>query len=146
MRRRLYQHLLASDTALVLVVLVVIDRRDPMSFGDGRVIPDPARAGQVVTARRSVVWYRACEAEVSREVVGSDRIVRPYVKFTLRIPTRLGPQVVDSQPNIQLPIGLPAHAQNSYQAVLRFHRCGLTSRVWPLVVDAPPIFFDVVEP
>lgn len=131
---------------MALIAFVVVDRRDPVSFVDGLIIPDPVMAGQVVIVRRSVVWYRACEAEVSREVVGSDQIIHPYVKFTLRIPIRLGPQVAESQQSLQLPGGLPTRASAAYHAVLRFHRCGLTSRAWPLVVDAPPISFHVVEP
>ena len=128
-------------TALGLGI-IAFDRRDPINFVAGEIIPANPQAGKDVTVRWTTEWSRACEAVVSREVVGSDLIVKGYLKYDLRIPTRLGQQTSDTTFTLAQahPSGLTA-----YRANLHFHSCGLTSRLWPITVETPPLYFQVAR-
>lgn len=141
MSRRL-QHVLAATFSAALVVFLAWDRRSPLSYVKGEMFPRRPLAGQAVTVRWTTDWYRACEAEVSRETIGADLVVRAYLKFNLRIPTRLGPQSADS--NFILSEALPA-GLTAYNATLRFSACGVTSHIWPLSIETPTLYFEVVR-
>ena len=127
---------------LAVAGLVAYDRRDPLSFISGEIIPHQAQAGAKVSARITTDWHRVCEAVVSRETIGADLIVRPYLKFELRIPTRLGRQTATNE--FILSEALPP-GTTAYRATLRFHGCGLSSLVWPLAIETPTIFFEVAR-
>jgi len=119
---------------------VVYDRRDPLEYISGEILPSAPVPGDRVVVRWKTHWYRACEAVVSREIVGSDLVVRPYLKFDLRIPTRMGEQVSDNP--FALSETLP-HGLTSYRATLRFPNCGVTSWFVPLTVQTGDLFFQV---
>ena len=131
---------MAGLLSVGLIIGIVYDRRPPLEYIAGEVIPERPHPGQDITARWTANWSRLCEAVVSREIVGSDLIVRPYLKFNLRIPTRLGIQTRDAPFALgdTLPLGLTA-----YHATLRFHDCGLTSWLWPITLNQPPLYFQV---
>lgn len=137
------QHIVAllGSFALVAIVLwvVLVDRDEPVEFLNGSIIPDPAIAGQSVTVRWRTNWIRKCEGITSREVVGSDKIVRAYKKEPARIPVTLGRQVSDTV--FMLATVPPGEAE--YRGVLRFHECGFTSRWYPIDVTVPSLYFDV---
>lgn len=142
-RFRWGQHVLAAVACTAIVSLVTFDRRIPLEHIAGEIIPHNVKAGADVAVRWKIIWHRACEATVSRELVGSDLVVRAYQKYQLRIPTTMGQQVGEAQFVIAAsqPPGLTA-----YRASLRFHDCGLTSRVWPLTIETPVLYFDVLKP
>jgi hypothetical protein len=142
----LRQHFLAAFSALSAITLVFIgvawDRREPFTAGFGTLVPDTAIRGEVITVARPVTWHRRCEGYISRELVGSDKRVRPYIKESIRVPVRLGFDTVVNKFVISddVPTG-----ETVYRSIVRFEKCGITSRISPLTVDLPPISFDIVS-
>ena len=131
---------LAAVFAVALVLLIAFDRKAPLTFLQGEVRPEMPVAGQTVSVRWHTIWNRRCQGTVSREIVGPDLIIRAYRRHWLRVPVRLGQQVSDT--DFQLDKALPVGA-TIYRAVVRFEDCGLTSRLWPIEVVAPELWFDV---
>ncbi len=142
---RIAQHCIVAPivimVALWLVWLLSIDRADPLSLEHAEMSPNPAYAGQYVTARWSLTWGRRCEGETSREIVGSDDVIRAYAKEATRMPSILGRQRVDK--GFTLPASLPP-GPAIYRAIMRFPKCGITSAVWPLTVRAPDTVIEIV--
>lgn len=141
------QHVAA---ALVLVVsgllitgFVTRDRAPPVSFEHGEIIPNEVRAGQRVVVRWTTHWNRQCEGELSREVSGPDNVVKAYRMRVLRVPVYLGRQTADT--TFIVPIGMPP-GPATYDGIIRFTDCGLTSRWHPIVVQVPQLSFTVLPP
>ena len=134
---------LSIALAAAVTAGVAYDRRDPLTFVEASISPDPAVAGREAILRWHTEWSRACEAVVSRELIGSDRIVRAYVAYRLRIPTRVGLQTADIE--FRIPPAIP-QGETVYRAVMRFSSCGITSRFAPLVVETPEVRFNVKRP
>ena len=144
-RPMLRQHLIAAAVTLLaaasVYAIVAYDRADPVVYEQGRVLPDPAHAGQRVVFLWNLDWRRRCQATVLRDIVGADNVVRRYKSFTTNLPVKLGPQSVENSG--ALPVSLPP-GQAIYRAVLIFNDCGLTARWWPLQLATPEIRFAVI--
>ncbi len=146
-------HFIAFATCLLVTLLgtalVAYDRRDPISWQvDGSyVFPDHARSGTTVTLTRTYTWLRYCQANVSRTVLGPDNRPRPYQIVLSRLPTFLSKQT--SSIDIALPLGLlPMNLTEGaafIDTVYEFKACGLTSRVWPLVLTLPRVPFTAIR-
>jgi len=140
-RPMLMQHILALATCLTLIGLVAFDRRPPLAFLQGEVVPQQVAPGSIVHVRWTTQWSRQCLGMVSRDIVGSDGVIRIYARHSLRIPAALGVQSSDTP--FTLSNALP-QGNTRYRAVVQFETCGLTSRIWPLSVDAPTLAFKVI--
>jgi len=137
----LSQHMLALATCLVLIAAVAFDRRPPLLFLQGEIIPDSVAPGATVSARWRTEWRRQCMGMVSRDIVGSDGVIRIYARHSLRVPASVGVQLSDTP--FVLSNALPK-GRTEYRAVVQFESCGLTSRLWPLSIEAPRLLFDVL--
>ena len=96
-------------------------------------------AGADISVTRHTLWRRRCDGYIFREIVGSDRLVRPYTRSQIRVPAQLGFQSVRS--TFRAPLDLPT-GEAIYRSVVKFYECGVTSRFWPLEVEIPEITFD----
>lgn len=137
----LKQHFIAAASVIALIVGVYVDRRDPFTIIEGGIEPSTIQAGQTIYVTRHTDWRRRCDGYIFREVVGSDRLIRPYTRAQIRVPAQLGPQTVKS--TFRAPLDLPA-GETVYRAVVKFYECGVTSRFWPLEVEVPEVSFDAV--
>lgn len=146
-RAMISQHVFAAAAAVVLAIAGIsawsFDRRAPLTFEGGHILPVKVTPGTPVNVRWHTVWHRQCEGVVSREVTGSDGVIRPYAKVTLRIPINVGDQTSDT--SFWIPHTMPT-GRARYAATVRFERCGYTSGWWPIEVRTPPVWFDVVAP
>lgn len=137
-KHSLRQNLFAVPTVLAVAaacfIAVQIDRRAPLAFEYGEIVPAHATSGAEVRVRWTVAWRRQCEGELWREIVGSDNVVRYYAKSYLRVPVILGRQTSDT--SFTLTEGLP-RGTAIYRGVIQFSQCGVTSRIVPLTVDVP---------
>lgn len=148
-RETLALNIFPAAAAIAVLIVGVIgavslkaDRAAPLTFIDGHVLPDPAPNGSGVIVRWNIEWYRRCEGELSRQLIGSDGIVRAYQKRFIRVPVNTGKQFSDTR--FTLPPSLPEGA-TTYEGLIRFRDCGLTSRLWPLEVKVPALTFMVVR-
>lgn len=121
-------------------IAIKTDRAAPLTMIEGHIMPDTVSSGERVTVRWQVDWRRICEGELSRQLIGSDKIVRAYQKRFVRIPVNVGTQYSDTP--FKLPPGLPA-GETTYEGIIRFRDCGITSRFVPLEVKVPPVYFNV---
>jgi hypothetical protein len=122
------------------VAAISYDRRAPVIFSEGEIMPRVVVGGTRVTVRWTVDWRRHCEGELSRQVVGKDQVIRAYRKRALRVPVNLGRQVSDTIFTVAK--GLPA-GPVLYEGIIRFPNCGVTSRQWPIEVRVPALNFVV---
>ena len=125
--------------AAAAIVYLTFDRRDPFEYIDTTISPPVAIAGQPITIHRSVRWYRQCEGEAWTEIVGPDRIVNVYDRG-VRYPSELGHTTADRQ--ITLSKSMP-DGTATYRGSIRFHSCGLTSRVMPISIQYQEVNFEV---
>jgi len=121
-------------------IAIKADRATPLTMIEGEIVPDTIRSGERITVRWLNHWNRICEGELSRQLIGSDKIVRAYQKRFVRIPINVGMQYSDTE--FKLPPGLPP-GETTYEGVVRFRECGFTSRFVPLEVKVPPVYFNV---
>jgi len=140
------QHIWAGTVlvlgAVTLASLVAADRTDPVILESGYIAEDPVRPGQRVHVRWTTTWQRQCEGVLSRELVGSDGVVKAYRKHFLRVPVNLGRQTSDTR--FIVPEDM-AQGEAVYSGIIRFHECGVTSRFVPLKVEVPEIGFSVAK-
>jgi hypothetical protein len=139
-RPMLLQHVLALVTCLALGMGLLFDRRPPLQFSHGAIVPVVAAPGATVHVRWNTIWRRQCLGMVSRDIVGSDNVIRIYRRHELRVPASLGPQTSDTP--FALTNALPP-GRTEYRAVIQFDNCGITSRLWPLTVDVPKLVFEI---
>lgn len=125
---------------LVLAFWLAADRAAPVRFIEGSIVPETVTPGQAVSVQWLDVWVRQCEATLSRELVGSDEIIRAYRSHPIRVPVKLGEQM--SQTRFRVSANMP-DGPATYRAILRFNDCGVTSRWWPIVVKVPSLHFTV---
>jgi hypothetical protein len=135
----------AAALAVLLVgglgaIAIKADRAAPLAFTEGHIAPQPAAPGSVVTVNWINTWLRVCEGELSRQLIGSDGVVRAYRKHFLRVPVNLGTQ--RSETRFRLPPSFP-QGPAVYEGLIRFRDCGMTSRIWPLEVRVPELRFSV---
>lgn len=141
-------------TGVVLGVLIVapigialFDRREPIDFEKGRMLPRNVRPGEVV----EVTWYatrkRNCEGEFSRRVIDAAGKINDFiVELPIYPPTGRH----DGNPEtftrvFQLPAGMvPGPAYYTPRGV---HWCNVIQKwLWPIAFDAPWIPFNVLPP
>lgn len=141
-RPMLRQHALAAlvmiGAGVGIAAIIGVDRAAPLRFEAGEILPDPAKPGTLLRVRWRTQWLRKCEGVNSRELVGSDAVIRPYAKYVMRIPAFLGEQTADTE--FWLPWTMPS-GPTTYRAVIRFDNCGYTSRWWPIEVRVPDVQF-----
>lgn len=140
-RAMLPHHVLALAATIALSIFLAYDRREPLLFEHGEIVPEHAMPGERVIVRWTTDWRRQCEGVVSRDLVGSDNVIKIYRSRPLRVPAQLGRQTADTP--FHLPETMPlGHAE--YRAIVRFESCGITSRIWPLQLNVPALSFDVI--
>lgn len=141
------QHFVAAISVIVLffggLLLLSLDRRPPVIPVEGQILPVPVIPGRPAKIVWENNWVRQCEGVVSREVVGPDRVIRPYMSYRSRIPNKLGYQT--SETIFTMPLASPP-GEHMYRATIRFYDCGVTSWLVPIEVDVPVIYFDVSSP
>jgi len=143
--RRWSGHAVTAGAAIMLAVvarlLLHLDRQPPVVFFAASVDPVIAAPGTKVGLTIWDTWTRACSGDVSREIVGSDGVIHAYRIKTARVPVRMGTQKFVTQ--FYVPHSMPP-GPATYQSVVRFEDCGVTSRLWPLEVTIPPVKITVI--
>jgi len=125
--------------ATSFLVFLIFDRRPPFEYVSTTVTPSMVSPGQDITVNRSVIWHRKCEGEAWTEIVSSDRIVTPYDKG-YRYPADTG--ITSAQRVISLPLMMRSGTAY-YRGTIRFHNCGLTSRLKPIEIPYQERSFEV---
>ena len=129
------QHLYAATTSMVIalsfVTVLSFDRWLPFEYLQTTIRPDPAQPGKPIIVHRNVNWRRQCEGVAWTEIVSSDSVVTVYDRG-VRYPAFIGHTTTERK--ITLPIAMP-EGPATYRGVIKFNKCGLTSRWWPLEVE-----------
>lgn len=138
-----HEHVRPAIWSVVLLTVIVgtllYDRRPPFEYVSTQISPQIARAGGQIVIHRHVIWYRQCEGIAWTEIVGADRVITAYDRGT-RSPYELGD--VHASRIITLPQAM-RQGEATYRGVIRFSRCGLTSRWWPIEVPYQEVSFEV---
>jgi len=122
------------------------DRPPPMVFWGGEVTPNPIvldGADRLADAEWFGTWRKSCAGRIEAEVVDADKKKHAYVQQRIKPPPNLGDAF--SQIKFAVPAILPA-GRAYYHAVIRFRDCGLTSKIWPIEVGVPDLYFTVQSP
>lgn len=131
---------LVMALAIIGVLLVMYDRRPPLSYISTEISPSVVSSGQPITVHRRVEWHRQCEGVAYTEIVNfSDRIVTPYDPGA-RYPYELGDTYADR--SISLPLAMRA-GKAAYRGVIKFRSCGVTSHLVPIEVPFQERTFEV---
>ena len=139
------RHLSAAAVWLLLgaivTIFLAIDRVPPVTFLGGSIQPQEAVPGEKVEVDLKARYDRLCDGEVSRDIVGSDGIIHTYRKHFANTPIDRGVQEIEK--SFKLPRSIPA-GPATYQARMVFDDgCGITTKLFPIVVYAPKLSFQV---
>jgi hypothetical protein len=131
-------HIITAACAVLTVSMIalgiIVDRLPPISFISSEILPSTATPGETVTAQLFATYYRLCQAQVTRDLIGSDKVIHTYAPHWASVPGRKGEQ------EVEIPFQLPAKISSGkaiYQAMLVFRSCGITSRLFPIVIYTP---------
>lgn len=142
--RLLFYGVIASIA--IWVAWMATDNRPPYDYlgreMGSRIEPSPAKQGSQVRLHWKLNVYRTCKGAVQRYLVDRDtlKIVAAYDMTGASVTVKMGDR--DLYKTFQLPPGLPPRVE--YRATVYF-QCNLLQRIWPLVVEAPHIPFDIVD-
>lgn len=143
------RHLSAAVGSIVIVLggtlLLQLDRAPPFEYVSTDITPNPTVEGSSVQVTRHVIWNRKCDGEIFREIVKPSGQIAFYDRTYRPFPYRLGQQ--SAQSSFELPtLMLSPDAQRGtalYRGRVRFPRCGLTSWLFPIVVEFQEVTFEV---
>ncbi len=139
LREHAFPAIVSTVIALVFASLLAYDRRPPFEYVSTAIRPLSVVAGQTIVVQRHVVWHRQCEGIAFTEIVNPDRIVTIYDKG-VRYPFELGDTYADR--SISLPLSMrPGTAM--YRGLIRFSKCGITSRLLPIEIPYQEIAFEI---
>lgn len=119
---------------------LVIDREVPFVIYHGRIVPPEPRPGDVVEIEWTGNRVRACPGMISRRIVDSIGIIHTIAGVDAQYTQTANPQPVVR--NFRLPLAL-APGPATYYATSSFI-CNFTQKWWPIVVERPPVQFNVL--
>lgn len=122
-----------------VVGFLLVDRRPPFEYISTEITPHFSYPGGSITVHRHVIWHRQCEGTAWTEIVSADRIITNYDRGT-RAPYELGDTKADR--TLSLPQSMRP-GQATYRGVIKFHNCGLTSRLRPIEIPYQEVLFEV---
>ena len=117
-----------------------IDRQPPVTVLRADVMVKPVRPGEDLRIRYTVHRFRSCETYVDRSLFDADfvRVVLDDLAFT-SAPGPLGESMYVA--TVPLPRNF-ASGTGQYRVVTKYV-CNPLHRIWPVVVESSPIWFEV---
>lgn len=131
--------IISMASVACVVGFLLVDRRPPFEYVTTDITPKYSYPGGTITIHRHVIWYRACEGTAWTEIVSADRIITNYDRGS-RAPYELGDTRADRA--LTLPQSIRP-GQATYRGVIKFNRCGITSRLVPIEIPYQEVLFEV---
>ena len=134
---------LLGSLILAPVIVMLLDRRQPLELIEGNITPYNVRAGQEVRVTWTAKELRACDGEVYRVFIDSAKTVYP----TLVEPTVYHQSFADRrtfQKLMVIPAGMTPGPAIYFAPIERW--CNpLQKYIWPIRSEGLQIPFNVIE-